>query len=1337
MPYRAAQDTQFIGAFGELTAAEELRVQEIQALADTLDNEALGKESGSIVKKEVIITNDVTSSLAIADNAIVRGDGGDKGVQSSSVFIDDDGNIGIGTASPTAAIDIEIDGKAMYIKRTAVFDFVQYNRITGDVWTDITTEAGKSKGTVSGDVLDIIGDTLVMGKATTFESIYIDVGTARSSTGTFVWEYWNGASWATLTCTDNTTALLTDGTVTFTAPVDWATTTLNGSAQLYFVRLRAETGTFTTEPTVYLVIPGDGTNVAEIYANANDTSPTFRIDAQGNVYIATAGGGTTVGTLTAGAISGSTLAASGTITDTVATTGFTHVGGLILNGPAATAAIPSQNSPVQRFSAQGWNGFVTKINSMDIYVNPDSEPITQSRMAFKNTTENGYAEQSELMNLDNDGTLSVLGRAISSMDSFDSVQHYVNSAYVDDTLIVQTLASMTVDVLDVVGNFLYIGKRNTFTNVYFDFNVIMSSGTTRSWEYWNGTAWTALTVTDGTNNWANNGDTSFTAPVDWAKTTVNNVGPIYYIRVGTVSGTFSVEPTLRFCLPQNRVDIFSNGEMDTATGWDVTGDWTYSTGDHTFTFSSGSGTLKQTSANFANPAKPNTWYRFRLSVGTVGPATTVAYIGEEFACGKTYFKTDSTTEVDVFFKSNSNPGDFVIYTTATATSGLKIDAVELIELTDGDIMATGNIQAKSFSIKGGTSGIVTIQTNDVAGTYTLTLPATDGEAGQVLVSDGSGVLSWSAAGGVAGPATNNADYIPQWNGADSKTLKDGIPTSTFATSSHAARHLVGGADTIFPADPGADKYLIWDDSESALAWADGGGVGGGATTALDNLASVAINTTLVSDTDNTDALGTAAISWSDLFLGNGSVITWSSAPSTADVTLTHSANTLTLAGGDLALGSNNLTMTGSLGATGAGKLTKIWSVDAEFTNLPTINGGTLATALSLSSYAPIASPTFTTQITTPSVLATANDSGALGASGTAFSDLFLASGGVINWLAGAATITHSANTITFGGSAFTTLAIGATNITMTGSLATTGSRVTKGWFSDLEITNLPTVNGGTLATALSLGTMASETATNYVAKSLYDANSILYATSDNTPAALTIGASTIVGRKATGDIVALTATETRTILNVADGATANAKATGAELDTGTDDTKFATAKAIKDSHNVPSVAPGTSGNVLTSNGTDWTSAAPSGGGFTSRVRAYRGTSVQAIDTGYANRAAIQFNAESYDGDSEFDSSTNYRFTATTAGYYAVTLQVEFTAWASNTGVELYWNLNGTEILTYNDTRYDSGTARFRISEIIYLGAGQYLGAKVAQYTGSSKNVGYGTNSTFLTIHRLS
>lgn len=56
--------------------------------------------------------------------------------------------------------------------------------------------------------------------------------------------------------------------------------------------------------------------------------------------------------------------------------------------------------------------------------------------------------------------------------------------------------------------------------------------------------------------------------------------------------------------------------------------------------------------------------------------------------------------------------------------------------------------------------------------------------------------------------------------------------------------------------------------------------------------------------------------------------------------------------------------------------------------------------------------TATTSLTTAAVLASSNDSGALGASGTAFSDLFLASGGVINFAAGNVALTHSTGILT-------------------------------------------------------------------------------------------------------------------------------------------------------------------------------------------------------------------------------------------------------------------------------------------------------------------------------------
>ena len=49
-------------------------------------------------------------------------------------------------------------------------------------------------------------------------------------------------------------------------------------------------------------------------------------------------------------------------------------------------------------------------------------------------------------------------------------------------------------------------------------------------------------------------------------------------------------------------------------------------------------------------------------------------------------------------------------------------------------------------------------------------------------------------------------------------------------------------------------------------------------------------------------------------------------------------------------------------------------------------------------------------------------------------------------------------------------------------------------------------------------------------------------------------------------------------------------ATGATADTGTDNEQYLTSKTANDAHNIPSVVPSTSGNVLTSDGTDWTSA---------------------------------------------------------------------------------------------------------------------------------------------------
>jgi hypothetical protein len=92
---------------------------------------------------------------------------------------------------------------------------------------------------------------------------------------------------------------------------------------------------------------------------------------------------------------------------------------------------------------------------------------------------------------------------------------------------------------------------------------------------------------------------------------------------------------------------------------------------------------------------------------------------------------------------------------------------------------------------------------------------------------------------------------------------------------------------------------------------------------------------------------------------------------------------------------------------------------------------------------------------------TVSDGGALGSGTLMWSDLFLASGGVINFNNGNVVLTHSTGilTLTTG-----TLALGANNLTMTGSIADTTNRVTKGWFTDAEFTNTPTIGGSALGT---------------------------------------------------------------------------------------------------------------------------------------------------------------------------------------------------------------------------------------------------------------------------------
>ena len=226
-----------------------------------------------------------------------------------------------------------------------------------------------------------------------------------------------------------------------------------------------------------------------------------------------------------------------------------------------------------------------------------------------------------------------------------------------------------------------------------------------------------------------------------------------------------------------------------------------------------------------------------------------------------------------------------------------------VNLTTLGTIATGTWQSVDIGIAYGGTGQSTAQAAIDA--LTAVSAATNEH---VLTKDtGTGNAIWkAAAGGFADPMTTRGDIIIR--DASNNTERLGIGANTFVLTSN-------GTD---------------------ISWAAASG--GGASTALDNLASVAINTDLILGTTDGGALGSITKMWSDLFLALGGVINWNN----GDLTLTHSANLLTLAGGDLALGANNLGMTGSLGLTGS-RVLKGWFADLESTNDITIGGVALAT----------------------------------------------------------------------------------------------------------------------------------------------------------------------------------------------------------------------------------------------------------------------------------------------------------------------------------------------------------------------------------------------------------
>jgi hypothetical protein len=92
------------------------------------------------------------------------------------------------------------------------------------------------------------------------------------------------------------------------------------------------------------------------------------------------------------------------------------------------------------------------------------------------------------------------------------------------------------------------------------------------------------------------------------------------------------------------------------------------------------------------------------------------------------------------------PATDVAAVTARRSASDATADILMIQAQDNAVLTAFDKDGK-LKFNGSTSGTVTIQPAAAAGTYTLTLPTSDGDNGQVLQTNGSGVLSWATPSG--------------------------------------------------------------------------------------------------------------------------------------------------------------------------------------------------------------------------------------------------------------------------------------------------------------------------------------------------------------------------------------------------------------------------------------------------------------------------------------------------------------------------------------------------------------------------------------------------------------
>lgn len=421
-----------------------------------------------------------------------------------------------------------------------------------------------------------------------------------------------------------------------------------------------------------------------------------------------------------------------------------------------------------------------------------------------------------------------------------------------------------------------------------------------------------------------------------------------------------------------------------------------------------------------------------------------------------------------------------------------------------------------IKLLGSGSGEVTIQPASTAGTWTLTLPTNDGNNGEFLQTNGSGVTSWAAgsSGLTVGTTTiasgtttkvlyDNAGVLGEYTISGSGNVAmTTSPVFTTPNIGSATGSISGNAGTVTVADAGGDTttwVLLGTSQTGSLAPATDAGLTFNATTnaltattfigaLTGNADTVTTNANLtgpITSTGNATAIASQT--------GTGSKFVVDTSPVLVTPNIGVAVGTSLDVSGVLESGANSgtngqLKLFGSTSgdctiktaaAAGTATVFQLPADNGSNTNVLQTNGsgvtswvaaaaGTIGGSTGAADNillrsdgtggATLQASGITVTDATGAMSPTTTDTMALGTTALMWSDLFLASGSVINWNNGDITLTHSTDVLTWAGntqfnfSGGVTMNMGGTSTIYNTTFATSNTNAdTSNFFANASI----------------------------------------------------------------------------------------------------------------------------------------------------------------------------------------------------------------------------------------------------------------------------------------------